>query len=286
MKLAIPMTVTLMTATGIAAAASSESLQSLVDVERAFAQASVTTGMRAAFLQYLADDAIVFRPHPTPGRAYYQRREKSPAVLSWEPKAAEISAAGDMGYTSGPWEYRRGKGTDPVAFGHYVSIWKKQADGVWKVAIDVGIEHNRLVETGETSFREAAAHRFEDAAAARATLVEAEHALASDAAERGVENAVAARASEDIRWYRDGKAPEAGVPKAGRADSTGVALAPLGADAAASGDFGYTYGSLSPLSAGEKPAITDYYFRIWRRDAGGTWRVILDLDSPVPANGD
>jgi hypothetical protein len=42
-------------------------LASMVDAERAFAAAAKTAGIKAAFLEYLDDDAITLLP--TPGRA-------------------------------------------------------------------------------------------------------------------------------------------------------------------------------------------------------------------------
>lgn len=60
--------------------------------------------------------------------------------LVWMPVDADISASGDLGYTSGTYEFRSkdkdGKAT--VAHGKYTSIWKKQKDGSWKVVLDMG----------------------------------------------------------------------------------------------------------------------------------------------------
>ena len=48
--------------------------------ERAFSRTSVEQGAKAAFLANLADDAIVFSPEPTPGRAYYQSQPDADAA--------------------------------------------------------------------------------------------------------------------------------------------------------------------------------------------------------------
>jgi hypothetical protein len=66
--------------------------------------------------------------------------------LSWEPEFADIAAAGDLGYTTGPWEVRRTAQDSPSAFGHYVTLWRKQADGVWKAELDNGIGHQRAAK--------------------------------------------------------------------------------------------------------------------------------------------
>ena len=60
--------------------------------------------------------------------------------LAWKPTFAEISRSGDLGYTTGTYE-SRGKdaqGKPTLRTGRYVTIWKKQADGSWKVVLDTG----------------------------------------------------------------------------------------------------------------------------------------------------
>src|SRR5262245_51009985 len=88
------------------APAAGADLDSLVAAERAFARASKDKGIREAFLEYLADDSIVFRPRAVSGRKWYQDRPESGGHLSWEPAFAEISRGGDLGYTTGPWSFR------------------------------------------------------------------------------------------------------------------------------------------------------------------------------------
>ena len=50
------------------AASGSAALHSLASAERAFAAASAAKGIKPAFLEYLAADAVVFRPTATNGR--------------------------------------------------------------------------------------------------------------------------------------------------------------------------------------------------------------------------
>jgi ketosteroid isomerase-like protein len=60
--------------------------------------------------------------------------------LTWTPVHADMAASGDLGYTYGTYEFRSiGKDGKPtVEYGKYVSIWKKQKDGSWKVVMDMG----------------------------------------------------------------------------------------------------------------------------------------------------
>lgn len=119
-------------------------LGKLVEAERAFAQMAREKSTKEAFLYYMADEGVVFEPEAVNAREVWSKRPDSPALLSWEPIWADISADGSIGYTAGPWEFRpEGKDGKPVAFGQYVSIWKKQKNGEFRVILDIGITHKK-----------------------------------------------------------------------------------------------------------------------------------------------
>ncbi len=60
--------------------------------------------------------------------------------LTWTPEVAEVAYYGDMGYTIGTYEFVQGdpEGGFVRSNGTYVTIWRKQGDGSWKVAVDIG----------------------------------------------------------------------------------------------------------------------------------------------------
>lgn len=60
--------------------------------------------------------------------------------LSWTPTMAFASEDGTLGYTLGTWVSTRynAEGKGQVVTGKYVTIWRKQADGSWKVVFDGG----------------------------------------------------------------------------------------------------------------------------------------------------
>jgi ketosteroid isomerase-like protein len=127
-----------------ARAAGAAALDSLVASERAFSALSVAKGMKEAFLAWLADDGIVFRPAPVNGLRLWRERTSPSGTLIWEPDFAELSGAGDIGVTSGPWEYRAPPGRDaPTAHGHFVSVWSRARGGPWRVAADIGVDHEK-----------------------------------------------------------------------------------------------------------------------------------------------
>ena len=61
--------------------------------------------------------------------------------LYWEPDTASIAASGDFGYTIGRSRTvrRNDDGTTTVVqTGRYVTLWRREGDGSWKVELDTG----------------------------------------------------------------------------------------------------------------------------------------------------
>src|SRR3990167_6156301 len=116
----------------------------MVAAERAFAADASARSTRAAFLAALADDGLVFAPGPSSGKRVWEARPENKNRLEWAPELAEISASGDLGYTSGPWRFTPGGADKPTGFGHFFTIWRKGADGKWQVLIDHGISHEEV----------------------------------------------------------------------------------------------------------------------------------------------
>ena len=64
---------------------------------------------------------------------------------SWAPTFADAASSEDLGYTTGPYEFRKAEMTEtPQSWGHYVSIWRKQRDGSWKVEVELGVSHEKF----------------------------------------------------------------------------------------------------------------------------------------------
>jgi ketosteroid isomerase-like protein len=125
--------------------------QTSIDVEREnarllqtdieFSKKSVEVGASQAFNMYVADSAIQLPAggEPVMGRESISSGMEGHYVLQWEPKKAEVSASGDLGYTWGTYtlttEDEKGQ---KKRYGKYLDVWKKQNDGSWKVLIDIG----------------------------------------------------------------------------------------------------------------------------------------------------
>src|SRR5436305_565275 len=77
-------------------------LDSLVAAEKAFAKDAAEKGPHDSFLDFLADDGVMFTPDPVNGKEWLRGHPAQPGLLSWFPVYSEVSLAGDLGYNTGP----------------------------------------------------------------------------------------------------------------------------------------------------------------------------------------
>lgn len=118
----------------------------LQDADRAFDLATSERRLDG-WVEFFADDGAMLRPGgAVTGRAAIREHmtvlRDTSFTLRWNPTHADAGASGDLGYTVGRYEARRrdAKGGTTVRTGTYLTIWKKQADGSWKVVVDTGVE--------------------------------------------------------------------------------------------------------------------------------------------------
>ncbi len=114
----------------------------LLAADTAFCARAVKDGVLQAFLGVATADTILLSESGKGFDAVKSGFKDMPptATLTWKPSQAEVSTGGDLGYTWGRYEYRdRTADNKPaVEKGTYVTIWRRQADGSWKVVLDGG----------------------------------------------------------------------------------------------------------------------------------------------------
>lgn len=83
-----------------------------------------------------AEDGVQLLPgsDPVVGREEILRRASAglPDDFSWQPLCAMVSNDETLGFTYGTWRI------GDRATGMYTSVWRRDADGHWKVAVDSG----------------------------------------------------------------------------------------------------------------------------------------------------
>lgn len=263
-------------------------LDQVVCREKEFAGMSLSHGVKAAFLGFLADQAILFRPGPVEGKSWMAGRPDPPVQLTWGPLFAGVSCSGELGYTLGPYELRDRAGQQPPRHGHYFTLWKKEADGPWKVILDYGVSYEKpwggpASFRGETTDCRSVAPGGD---ARRNAWEKEEKSICRKLTAEGSERTLAPFLSADTWLLWDGEQPlqgrKPGLDFLRKQDRKArvVRCEPLGAGSSAAGDLGFSYGSLQD-SLGRQ----GYYLRLWRSSGRGNPRLsaaVTVLSPPPP----
>jgi ketosteroid isomerase-like protein len=261
---------------------SDTALKQMADTERAFAKRATVIGWKQAFLEYFADDAVGFDGVKA-GSAKDQIRQipdpPKDAQLLWEPRYGDIAASGELGWLTGPsTSINPARNNGAPRYGNYASVWKRQADGTFKVIIDVGINTADAVKFADGFTRAPAANRYTGgrASAGSPSLADADLAL-TKAAMRSQADGYRARLAAGARLHRQGTMPlttDAAI-LAWLQQQPPYSEGKTGhAEVARSGDLGYTWGS---YATGKERGS---YVRVWTRQRDGAWKVALDVTQP------
>jgi len=253
---------------------------SLAAAETAFAAHSMRENMRPAFMANFADDGMTPRqPGWVRSNEFLATRPNPPIVLDWRPQYVEVAASSELGLSTGPTKLIANAKPDVTNYGQYVSIWRREAGGPWKVVIDLGIGNATPMFWDlplQAGFVQGARGALDGAA-----LLEAEASFARQSAASGMRSAYGNLASDRLRFYRDEGGPAVGLLAAKA--SPGMTDARLAwtverSAVAKSGDLGYAIGSYAAVSDPAK--VLGYYLRVWRNE-DGRWRVAMDVATPA-----
>jgi ketosteroid isomerase-like protein len=262
-------------------------LNEMVRTEQRFAARALVAGWKQAFLEYFADNAVGFDGEQTAAAKDLFRKQPDPPKelrLTWEPRYGDIAASGDLGYLTGPVRsINPARNNGQPRHSIYASIWRRQADGSFKVVMDMGVGTPAAVTFPDGFTRAVRTDVYGgNAAAAAATksLRDTDAAL-TNAARGGQADAYRGHLAEGARVHRPDVMPLVGqdaVVKWLAAQPAYTSGESRFAELATSGDLGYTYGTYA-MQGGS--ADHGFYVRVWTRARDGVWRVALDVLQPV-----
>ena len=261
-------------------------LLAMVETERAFVKMAKEQNTRDAFLFFLTEDAVTSGPNgPVNGKEGIRKQTPATAWLYWEVAFSDIAASGDFGYNSGPWEFRASKTDEkPVAYGEFNSIWKKQPDGTWKNAVDIGVRHGAPTTPVKFSTSRIVLTKNKKKSKKGGTddMVKAEmEFLSLRATDR--KGAYKKFLSIEARILRSDQLPLV-TEEERDAFINNVAENPshiefIDSGVASSNDLGYAYGkgdiAVTRDNKTENKIAT--YFRVWKKEDGKHWKIVLEV---------
>jgi ketosteroid isomerase-like protein len=258
-------------------------LNKIVETEKAFAQAAETKGIRSAFLEFLADDGVIFRPNAINGKESWLARSESQALLSWQPSFADVSSNGVLGYSTGAGEFRpKGKTGTEVYYSEYATVWRKQPDGNYKAVIDMGISHDKPL-TSETVWK-SPVYTVKVTGADKPYAANTANLFFDTATTKGLSAAYKMFATDDVRFLREGKLPILGKQNALAETKKDKSKIVFGKSMTiqSAGDMAYALTTFEKKD-GIKIFERGNTLQIWKlRD--GKWQIVLDVMNLIPAD--
>jgi ketosteroid isomerase-like protein len=263
-----------------------QALAQMVDAERAFAARALVVGWKAAFLEYFAIDAVGFADGEAGSAREQIRANPDPPrdhQLIWEPRYGDVAASGELGYLTGPSRNilpSRNKGQP--RHGVYSSVWKRQRDGSFKVVLDVGVDTPGAAPFARGFVRAASANRFTGDYDETTPPLSAADGVLNSALRSGQASAYRGRLVPGARLHRPRIMPIVGEPSALKWLASQPAYTDADsryAEAARSGDLGYTWGTYG-IGPRQKPTQRGFYARVWVRERNGQWKIAMDILQP------
>jgi len=268
-------------------------LENMAQAERDFSATAVKEGFRDSFIKFFADDGIGFGPNGPERTKGVLSKTPPPAgprtvVFRWQPYFCDMSHGGDLGYSTGPVIYEDVSGSNrPARHGMYFSVWQKQPDESWKVAIDIGTSTPQAVAPQDVNYEVAknpdGIGRAETKKLGRGNFDGLDADFSAEIAGSDVISAYNSRLSEEFRLHRNGLMPivtRDELQKYLNGVKGQLAFKQMGGKIADLNDLAFTYGSFH-FDKNEKPA--GYYVHVWRRNKAGQWKLVADIFNELPA---
>ena len=116
----------------------------IIEADRALAREFQRTGLAGFISGFTLDGRFIEggKSHIGPEgirRALLPAFADSAFDLTWDPVFARVADSGELGYTVGTYEMKSSQeGRVESRQGTYLSVWRRQDDGRWKIEADIG----------------------------------------------------------------------------------------------------------------------------------------------------
>jgi ketosteroid isomerase-like protein len=255
-----------------------ENLHKLIETEKAFAQASIDKGTKNAFLEFLNKESIIFDKSMSVNGLEYWQNIDFKGVTTWQPVQAEIAGSSDLGYTVGNFQFHNNTADEkPTAFGSFITLWKKQADNTWKVAVDMGVTHDEVINSNQNIIENYPTFKPSElknqVVLAERMVFMNDHFYWKNA--KNSLNPFEPHLSQNIRVYRKNLKPIIGKENAKvflkKTYDKNLVYTGLKAISSTAGDLVCVYGVIS--GAGKSGT----YLRIWKQEAKDSWKMVVEM---------
>ena len=246
-----------------------KSIDKLIAAEKSFAAYAVQFNTRDAFLRYLdSADAVVFEDGKITGAfAKWNKAVANTNKLIWQPVYAGIAQSGELGFTTGPWQFKHSMAESPLAAGSFSTIWHLNDKGEWKFLVDIGTDGGLQAYAVDSVQKWVGTTIYDldtrDALTIDRIFIQQYAALKNDAFKAVV--------TENSWFNLPGQVPVKGtqniLASLGQIPA-GLDFNPIGGGISASSDFAYVYGTV------RHDAKMANYLRVWQK-TGDKYTLLL-----------
>jgi len=260
---------------------SGDGRKEVIAAEKGFDAYTHTHGYAKGFFAWSAPDAIAF--HPQALRIHDALGEKlkadasekdAPSKLRWSPYRVEMASSNDLAFDLGTWTIEGSKEA-----GWFFTVWKKQKGGKWLWTLDTGAgtaDPDYVPATPLAAGPKPEHGKDADAKASTTTLDASVNQMMSATSPADTLTGGKYGMLDPKVVVLSGDRPPANTPDeinaALKARPTGAVWTADGGDAAASGDFAYTWGHVAAADG----TYLGHYVRVWVK-RGPDWTILADL---------
>lgn len=256
-----------------------EGVDQLIAAENYFNLKVQEKGLKKAFISVSDNNTIAFRPGPVPALKYYKEQPDSIGYLKLSPVLAKISKSNDWGFTAGPYIYKQSESDTRSFYGTYISVWKKNNKGVWRLAMDAGVAHKKPLKTIPNKFFTPTDTKYihqksDKRLQQREDIVFSSDKLMSTIMKADNKIAQTEFLTEDSWLLFPGFEPmtnKKSIMEFWKKQGYKALTYPIMADRSVSGEIAYTYGTSTIL------AKKYNYIRVWEVQPNFKWNVIVEV---------
>lgn len=285
----LPLLVLMGMGAGVVQAQLPNKVGSLLSADRTLAGLAKTETPYNALLGVTNEETVYFAPGPVNGLKYMKNRPNIPDVMRWEPEFSGIGKSMEFGFTMGPVEFQRVG--SPLRHGEYLTIWKRDRKGEWKILVRGVSENYGRKETAQEEYLPNAEfiepdslgflrHRSQVRLNQRKEVVSSNEKLFSTILRSDNRIAFEEFFADDVRlifpWTEPIKGKEAAIDFLASRNIQ-ILTEMTEVDRAYSGELAYTHGEANFWTNGVKDPHN--YIRVWMRQPDHQWRVIVEFYS-------
>ena len=254
---------------------------SLLLADRTAARLSATSGPYAALSSVVDRNSTFFTPAPVDALAYLNNRPNIPDVMTWRPTYAAIAKSMEWGVTAGTLSFQRIGAIK--RYGEYVTVWRRDRKGNWKIDLRAQIEHHGGNEEPDLQYiepddKDYTRFKTKERIQQRKEIVISNDQLLSTVLKTDAAIAYGEFLADDARLYFPWKTPIIGktaILDFVKEQDLAVQAKSLVASRSYSGELAYSYGEAAVATATE--TLQCNYVRIWQLQPDFQWRVVIEM---------